>query len=104
MDFSEIWDILKNRGRVAHFYQMECEYLWSQLSPEQQQAVVDDYFIARDQGASAKEARRIVGEKHQMSLPRTDRIIRGFFEEAKKRRKYNFLQKYAPLEEHILDF
>ena len=68
------------------------------------QAVVDDYFIARDQGASAKEARRLVGEKHQMSLPRTDRIIRGFFEEAKKRRKYDFLQKYAPLEEHILDF
>ena len=68
------------------------------------QAVVDDYFIARDRGASAKEARRIVGEKHQMSIPRTDRIIRGFFEEAKKRRKYDFLQKYAPLEEHILDF
>ncbi|MBO4674624.1 MAG: hypothetical protein J5601_00865 [Elusimicrobiaceae bacterium] len=41
MNFSEIWDILKNRGRVAHFYQMESEYLWNQLSPEQQQAVFD---------------------------------------------------------------
>ena len=41
MSFNEIWEILKNRGRVAHFYQMECEYLWSQLSEEQQQAVFD---------------------------------------------------------------
>lgn len=62
------------------------------------QAVVDDYFVARDKGLSAHEARKQVAEKHQLTLERTDRIIRWFFEEAKKRRKYDFLQKFAPLE------
>ena len=68
------------------------------------QAVVDDYFLARDIGLSAHEARKQVAEKHQLTLERTDRIIRWFFEEAKKRRKYDFLQKFAPREEHITDF
>ena len=64
------------------------------------QAVVDDYFVERDKGASAPEARKAVSEKHQMTLKRTDRIIRWFFEEAKKRRKYDFLIKFSLLEEH----
>ena len=64
------------------------------------QAVVDDYFIARDKGLSWLEARRSVATKHQITVQRTDRIIRMFFEEAKKRKKYDFLIKFAPLEEH----
>ena len=64
------------------------------------QAVVDDYFVERDKGASAPEARKVVAEKHQLTLERTDRIIRWFFEEAKKRRKYDFLIKFSLLEEH----
>ena len=68
------------------------------------QAVVDDYFIERDKGLSARDARKQVAEKHQMTMQHADRIIRWFFEEAKKRRKYDFLIKFAPLEEHILDF
>ena len=68
------------------------------------QSVVDDYFVERDKGASAPEARKVVAKKHQMSVQRADRIIRWFFEEAKKRKKYDFLQKFAPLEEHITDF
>ena len=68
------------------------------------QAVVDDYFLARAKGASAHEARKAVVEKHQLTTQRVDRIIRWFFEEAKKRRKYDFLQKFAPLEEHITDY
>ena len=64
------------------------------------QAVVDDYFVARDRGASWLEARRLVASKHQLTVQRTDRIIRMFFEEAKKRRKYDFLIKFVPLEEH----
>ena len=64
------------------------------------QAVVDDYFILRSQGLCAKEARKQVAEKHQLTMKRTDRIIRWFFEEAKKRRKYDFLEKFLPLEEH----
>ncbi len=31
------------------------------------QAVVDDYFVARDKGVSAYEARMQVAEKHEMS-------------------------------------
>ena len=64
------------------------------------QAVVDDYFIARDKGASAHEARRQVAEKHGITLKRFQKILKWFYEEAKKRRKYDFLQKFAPLEEH----
>ena len=64
------------------------------------QAIVDDYFILRSQGLCAKEARKQVAGKHQMTMKRTDRIIRWFFEEAKKRRKYDFLEKFLPLEEH----
>lgn len=68
------------------------------------QAVVDDYFIARDKGASAHEARETVATKHGITTHRTDRIIRWFYEEAKKRRKYDFLQKFSPSAEHITDF
>lgn len=68
------------------------------------QAVVDDYFIARDRGAPAEEARRHVAAKHEITTQRADRIIRWFYEEAKKRRKYDFLQKFAPSAEHITDF
>ena len=64
------------------------------------QAIVDDYFIERDKGLSAEEARKVVADKHGISLQRADRIIRWFFEEAKKREKYDFLIKFAPLEEH----
>ena len=64
------------------------------------QAIVDDYFIARNEGITAPEARKVVAEKHGISLQRADRIIRWFFEEAKKRKKYDFLIKFAPLEEH----
>ena len=64
------------------------------------QAVVDDYFILRDKGMSWLEARRSVATKHQLTVQRTDRIIRWFFEEAKKRRKYDFLEKFSLSEEH----
>ncbi|MDY5651535.1 MAG: hypothetical protein SPF23_05825 [Paludibacteraceae bacterium] len=68
------------------------------------QAVVDDYFIARANGASAHEAREAVATKYGITIQRADRIIRWFFEEAKKRRKYDFLQKFSPSQEHITDF
>lgn len=68
------------------------------------QAVVDDYFIARNKGASAHEAREAVAIKHGITTQRADRIIRWFYEEAKKRRKYDFLQKFSPSAEHITDF
>ncbi len=51
------------------------------------QAVVDDYFVARASGASAHEAREVVATKHGIT-----------------RRKYDFLQKFSPSAEHITDF
>ena len=68
------------------------------------QAVVDDYFVARANGASAHEAREAVATKYGITIQRADRIIRWFFEEAKKRRKYDFLQKFSPSQAHITDF
>ena len=64
------------------------------------QSVVDDYFIARDKGASAHEAREAVATKHGIKPKRVYTIVKWFFNQARKRRKYDFLQKFAPLEEH----
>ena len=64
------------------------------------QAVVDDYFVARDKGASAHEAQRQTAEKHQLTTKQVYNIIKWFFHEAVKRKKYDFLIKFAPLEEH----
>ena len=64
------------------------------------QAVVDDYFVARDQGLCAKEARRLVAEKHQISTERVYVIVKWFFNQARKRKKYDFLIKFASFEEH----
>ena len=64
------------------------------------QAVVDDYFVLRDKGASAHEAREVVAAKHRITPKRVQTIIVWFFNEAKKRKKYDFLIKFAPLEEH----
>ncbi len=43
------------------------------------QAVVDDYFVARDKGASAHEARRQVATKHGITPKRVQTIIVWFF-------------------------
>ena len=64
------------------------------------QAVVDDYFVARDKGVSAYEARMQVATKHHLTPERVQTIIVWFFNEAKKRKKYDFLIKFAPFEEH----
>ena len=64
------------------------------------QAVVDDYFIARANGIRGEDARRQVAEKHGITPKRVQTIIVWFFNEAKKRKKYDFLIKFAPWEEH----
>ena len=71
---------------------------------ERNQAIVDDYFVARDQGASWLEARRLVAKKHRLTYQKTDRIVRWFFEEAEKCRKYDFLEKFSSEKEHITDY
>ena len=64
------------------------------------QAVADDYFIARNKGSSAQEARRLVATKHQITPKRVLDIVTWFFHEAKKRKKYDFLIKFSLFEEH----
>ena len=64
------------------------------------QAVVDDYFIARDKGSNARDARKQVAEKHGITPERVYTIVKWFFNQARKRKKYDFLEKFSPLEEH----
>ena len=64
------------------------------------QAVVDDYFLARDQGLSAREAKRQVAEKHGITPRLVLHSIIWFSQEALKRKKYDFLEKFARIEEH----
>ena len=64
------------------------------------QTIVDDYFVARDKGLSAREARRVVAKKHEITTERVYVIIKWFFNQARKRKKYDFLIKFAQEEEH----
>ena len=64
------------------------------------QAVVDDYFMARANGIRGEDARRQVAEKHGITPKRVIKILKWFYEEAKKRKKYDFLTKFSLSEEH----
>jgi hypothetical protein len=64
------------------------------------QTVVDDYFVARANGASAREAREMVATKHGIKPQRVYVIVKWFFNQARKRKKFDFLEKFLPLEEH----
>ena len=64
------------------------------------QAIVDDYFIARANGFNAADAQRQAAEKHHLTTKQVYNIIKWFFHEAKKRKKYEFLQKFSHSEEH----
>lgn len=64
------------------------------------QAVVDDYFIARANGTTAYEAREEVATKYGITPERVYTTIKWFFNQARKREKYDFLIKFAALEEH----
>ena len=64
------------------------------------QAVVDDYFIARDRGFTAHEARKQAAEKHGITLKRFRKILKWFYEESKKRKKIAFLEKFSYSKEH----
>ena len=58
------------------------------------QAIVDDYFILRDKGLSAHEARRQVAENHRMTTKGVKHSLEWFWHEALKRKKYDFLEKF----------
>ena len=71
---------------------------------ERNQAIVDDYFIERDRGTPACQARIEVARKYLITTKRVYKILKWFYQEAKKRRKYDFFEKFSPLEEHIRGF
>ena len=68
------------------------------------QAVVDEYFILRDRGAPAEEAREMVAKKYGIAIFQVQCCLRWYYQEAVRRGKYSFLQKFPPSEEHIVHF
>jgi len=58
------------------------------------QAVVDDYFLSRANGAMAAEARDAVATKHNITPKRFHYIFVWFYREAKKRGKFDFCEKF----------
>ena len=58
------------------------------------QAVVDDYFLARDKGLSPHNAKELVAQKHRITPKRLCDILTWFYREAKKRGKDDFLEKF----------
>ena len=58
------------------------------------QTIVDDYFIARDKGLNHRQARIKVAEKHEITEIEVECKRIWFYQEAKRRKKYDFLEKF----------
>ena len=70
----------------------------------QNQAVVDDYFIERDKGTPAECAQMMVAKKNNIPIFRVQYSLRWFYQEAARRGKISFLQKFPPAKEHIVQY
>lgn len=68
------------------------------------QAVVDDYFIARDERNPAEIALEMAANKNGILIIRVKYCLRWYYQEAVRRKKYDFLQKFPPEKEHIVQF
>ena len=68
------------------------------------QAIVDEYFIERDKGTSAGWSKKLVARKHGIAIMRVEYCLRWYYQEAVRRKKYSFLQKFPPSEEHIVQY
>ena len=68
------------------------------------QAVVDEYFIERDKGTSSGWAKKIVALKNNMGIIRVEYCLRWYYQEAVRRKRYDFLIKFPPSQEHIVHF
>ena len=68
------------------------------------QTIVDAYFIERDKGTSAEWAQKIVAKENGVSILHVRHCLRWFYQEAIRRGKYSFLQKFPPSKEHIVHF
>ena len=62
------------------------------------QAVVDDYFVARANGASAREAREVVATKHGITEFTISSF--GFIEKRKKEENSIFVKNFSLPMEH----
>ena len=68
------------------------------------QAIVDEYFIERDKGRSVEWAQKMVAEKNKIPIYRVQHSLRWFYQEAERRGKITFLQKFPPSKEHIVQY
>ena len=71
---------------------------------KQNQAIVDAYFTERSKGTSADDSRKTVAQKHSIPTIRVSHSLRWFYQEAVRRKKYDFLIKFPPEKEHIVHF
>ena len=70
----------------------------------QNQTIVDAYFTERDKGLSAENSRKTVAQQHNIPAIRVYHCLRWFYQEAERRKKYDFLIKFPPAKEHIVHF
>ena len=68
------------------------------------QAIVDEYFIERDKGTSAGWSKKLVAKRRDIAIMRVEFCLRWYYQEAVRRRKYSFLEKFPPSEEHIVQY
>ena len=68
------------------------------------QAIVDDYFIERNKGTSVGWAQKIVAKRRGIAILHVQFCLRWFYQEAVRRGKYSFLEKFPPTQEHIVHF
>ena len=71
---------------------------------KQNQAIVDDYFIERDKGTSAGWSKKLVAKRRGISILHVEYCLRWYYQEAVRRGKFSFLQKFPPSEEHIVQY
>ena len=64
------------------------------------QTIVDDYFLERDKGTSAVLTQQLVAIKHGITAKRVVYSLRWYYQEIVRRKRYDFLEKSALLEEH----
>ena len=70
----------------------------------QNQAIVDAYFLERDKGTSAPKSKRIVALKNDITVERVRHSLRWYYQEAVRRKRYDFLIKFPPAKEHIVHY
>ena len=68
------------------------------------QAIVDEYFIERDKGTSAGWSKKLVARRHGIAIIRVAFCLRWYYQEAVRRKKYSFLEKFPPSEEQIVQY